>query len=420
MLADERLLELKALAQEIQNFAALKLKYEAATHPDFLPDSPLYQILQDWDLQQSLSEHGLQWLMEQNLLTTVAVHEQQLRDQWEEADLQRLREKYHVAHFFDFSGSKYLYGILQQLEAEQPLSLGEANWLSQKPALEALWFEHLKQKYGVTRFTEQSLQSTLLEILDALERQKSLLPTQRDWIEAHIPKLFELAAHDHFAQLCRKYRIIQPRFDPFYQIMRKLERQERLERLQVAELIDKNLLSRGGEIAKTHHCLEAKFYEQEHRRTGNKWQIVSAVSEWRKAEKLDRALALTENLALNKILDKKLKGALLTNRGFVLRDAGNYAEARSRAEQALKFNLDALEPYLLIATLCYRNSSFAEGDRWKQQAIERGANPGDLDHEMKRLVKNTKEAEKRQNLIKHLLKTDPHRYAWAREYQKRS
>lgn len=198
--------------------------------------------------------------------------------------------------------------------------------------------------------------------------------------------------------------------------MLKLERQERLERLQVAQLIDQRLLSREGAITRAHHCLEAEFYEQEHRRTGSKWQIVSAVSEWRKANQFERALSLTQNLDWKKISDKKLRAALLTNRGFVLRDDGSYEDATICAKQALDANPDVFQPYLLMATLCYRRGDFVAGDDWKRQAIARGANPGDLDHEMKRLVTNTKEGDQRQALIRYLLETDPTRYAWARDY----
>jgi tetratricopeptide (TPR) repeat protein len=202
--------------------------------------------------------------------------------------------------------------------------------------------------------------------------------------------------------------------------MLKLERKERLERIQVARLINERQLLRDGEIAKAHHRLEAEFYEQEHRRTGNKWNIVNAISDWRKAGELEQALNLTQNLNWQRISDHKLKAALLTNRGFVLRDQGDYSDSEECAMQSIQLDPQRPEPYLLMATLCFRQANFASGDIWRQKAIERGANPGDLDYEMKRLVKNAKNAEERKQLVDYLLKTDPQRYGWVKEYQKQS
>ncbi|WP_228059270.1 hypothetical protein [Nostoc sp. LEGE 06077] len=56
---------------------------------------------------------------------------------------------------------------------------------------------------------------------------------------------------------------------PFYEIMLKLEKKERLDILLVTQLIEKNMLSRDGKIAIAHSRLEAEFYEQKFKRTGN-------------------------------------------------------------------------------------------------------------------------------------------------------
>lgn len=91
-----------------------------------------------------------------------------------------------------------------------------------------------------------------------------------------------LAQQKHFAVLKSKYRIIDPGnelpLEPFYTIMQKLERQERLDPLLVVRLIEERLLSREGEIAIAYHRLEALFYEQEFKRTGSKWNLPNASS----------------------------------------------------------------------------------------------------------------------------------------------
>ncbi len=63
---------------------------------------------------------------------------------------------------------------------------------------------------------------------------------------------------------------------------------------------------------------------------------------------------------------------------------------------------------------------FLEGERWFNEAIKRGASPRDQDAEMKRVVKNAKDENKRREVVEYLLKKDSRRYAWASSYLKQS
>ncbi|NJO77235.1 MAG: hypothetical protein HC827_01085 [Cyanobacteria bacterium RM1_2_2] len=429
-LQDSLFEDLLNLARKIQGFSVLKQKYGAANHPDFLPDGQLFFILQRLRAKEELDEAEAQWLLDQNLLTTFAVHEQQKQERQLEAAFVQLKVKYQVSDHPDRTVESKLYFVLQKLETEALLDAAEVTWLKTQPQLENLLhlhqklaeqqrFAELKLKYKATHSREQSPQSKLCKVLIAIDADQPIDPATIDWLEKQgLPESARIVRHHYFQQLCRKYRIIRPPFDPFYEIMLKLEREERLERLQVAQLINEEQLQRDGKIAKAHHCLEAAFYEQEHRRTGNGWNIVNAMSDWRKAGELDQALNLTQNLNWKKISDRRLKAALLTNRGFTLKDRSDFLEAFQCAEQAITFNSQAFQPCLLLSILSYKTADYTNGDIWMQKAIERGANPGDLDYEMKRLVKNAKNAEERKRLVDYLLKTDPQRYSWAKEYQK--
>ena len=78
--------------------------------------------------------------------------------------------------------------------------------------------------------------------------------------------------------------------------MLKLEREERLDSKQVVQLIAKERLSRHGEIAIAHYGLETGFYEKEYQRTSNPWNLASASSNWRKADKSQNALKVATNV----------------------------------------------------------------------------------------------------------------------------
>jgi hypothetical protein len=429
-LQDHQFEEILALIRKIRDFELLKHRYHAAQHPDFLPERQLFIILQRLQAKEELSESEAEWLLDQNLLDTFAIYEQQEQEKPLKAEFVQLKAKYQVSDHPDSTIKSLLYSILQKLEANTALNIAEVEWLKPQWQLTKLLDLHqkladqqrftvLKRKYKATHSKEQSPQSQLCQVLTAVHRDQPIDEATIAWLEQQgLPETANITRQHHFQQLCRKYRIIRPAFDPFYAIMLKIERKERLERMQVAQLIDEGQLRRDGEIAKAHHRLEAEFYEQEYHRTGNKWKIVNAISDWRKAGELQQALNLTETLNWKKISDHKLKAALLTNRGFTLKDRSDFLQAFECAEQAITLNPKAFQPCLLLSILSYKTADYTNGDIWMQKATERGANPGDLDYEMKRLVRNAKNAEERKRLVDYLLKTDPQRYSWVKDYQK--
>jgi hypothetical protein len=73
-----------------------------------------------------------------------------------------------------------------------------------------------------------------------------------------------------------------------------------------------------------------------------------------------------------------------------------------------------------MASICFKRTEFYEGEIWRDKAIERGAKFENLDYEMERLVKNTKNKQKQQELVEYLLNEDPVRYAWAKSYSNAS
>ena len=145
----------------------------------------------------------------------------------------------------------------------------------------------------------------------------------------------------------------------------------------------------------------------------------NASSHWRKADEPKSALQVTENLDFDQIKENKLKSALLTTRGGAFRDIDKLDDAQKCALKAIEYQPQSHHPYTLMGAICFERGQFLEGERWFNEAIKRGAESEDIDSELKQVVKNTKDENKRREVVEYLLKKDPQRYAWAKFYRNR-
>jgi len=461
------LTETVAIAEDMARFAALKAKYQATQYPDSSPDSPLYQILKQLDAREILSDVEANWLFNNQLVDTREIFWQQKAVR--EGEFAQLKDKYKASEYPETSVLTPLYPILKNLEADKQLSESELNWLEEHQLSETLsivleieqkrHFAELKVKYKANESEDSSLSSHLYKVLKKIDldnqlgeqdinflKKRKLTKTitlaldkyvaslkskiqsgeplseaDIDWLKQNGREdVITFAQEKEFAALKVKYRIIDHNFpfDPFYAIMVKLEKEERLDPVLVVQLIQQKLLASHGRIAMAYHRLEALFYDQEYERTGNKWNLPNASSHWRKADEPNSALKVTENLDFDQIKENKLKSALLTTRGGAFRDIDKLDDAEKCALKAIEYQPQSHHPYTLMGAICFERGEFLEGERWFKEAIKRGAESEDIDSELKRVVKNAKD-EKRREVVEYLLKKDPQRYAWAKAYRKR-
>jgi tetratricopeptide (TPR) repeat protein len=289
-------------------------------------------------------------------------------------------------------------------------------------------FAELKKKYKATQYEDDDPASPLFLILRNLEnilrdfrasiKSEEFQVSEKDieWLlEQELIETAKNAQEIHFRKLKIKYKIVgQIPVDPFYEIMLKLERDERLDPKQIIQLMEEGLLRRDGKIAIAHYRLEAIFYEQEYQRTGNKWNLPSASSSWRKADEPEKALKVTEKVNWNKVKESDLKSALLVTRGAAFRDLGRLDDAENCASEAMECQPESHQPYTLMGAICYNRSDYSDGDQWFEMAAERGAN--DMDNEIERVVRMTKDKAKRKEAVEYLLQKDPDRYGWAKSY----
>jgi hypothetical protein len=422
-------------------FAQLKDKYKASEYPETSVSSPLYQILKNLDADMQLSESELNWLEQHQLSETLNI----VLEIEQKRHFAELKVKYKATTYEDLSLSSHLYKVLKKIDLESQLGEQDINFLKKRKLTETItvaldkYVATLKskiqsgvqlseadidwlQKNGREDVITFAIDKYAASLKSKVQSGEPLSEADIDWVKQNgRDDVITFAQEKEFAVLKVKYRIIDRDFpfDPFYAIMVKLEKEERLDPVLVVQLIQQGLLASHGRIAIAYHRLEARFYEQEYERTGNKWNLPNASSHWRKADEPKSALQVTENLDFDQIKENKLKSALLTTRGGAFRDIDKLDDAQKCALKAIEYQPQSHHPYTLMGAICFERSQFSEGERWFNEAIKRGAKSEDIDSELKQVVKNTKDENKRREVVEYLLKKNPQRYAWAKSYRKR-
>ncbi|MEG5137250.1 MULTISPECIES: hypothetical protein [unclassified Microcoleus] len=421
-------------------FAQLKDKYKASEYAETSVSNPLYQILNNLDADIQLSESELNWLEENQLSETlnIVLEIEQTRH------FAELKVKYKATTCEDSSLSSHLYKVLKKIDLDNPLGEQDINFLKKRKLTETITlaldkfaaslkskiqfgeplseadFDWVKQN-GRDDVITFAIENYVVDLKLKIQWGEHLSEADIDWLKQNGREdVITFAQEKEFAALKVKYRIIDHNFpfDPFYAIMVKLEREERLDPVLVVQLIQQKLLASHGKIAMAYHRLEALFYDREYERTGDKWNLPNASSHWRKADEPESALKVTENLDFDQIKENKLKSALLTTRGGAFRDIHKLDDAEKCALKAIEYQPQSHHPYTLMGAICFERGQFLEGERWFKDAIKRGAESEDIDSELKRVVKNAKD-EKRREVVEYLLTKNPQRYAWAKAYRKR-
>ncbi len=322
-----------------------------------------------------------------------------------------------------------MYKVLKKIDGNIKLVDQDINFLKKRKLMDTI-------AISIEKYADH-LKSTIT-------RGDELIPADIDWLKQNgRENIIVLAQQKHFATLKSKYDVSdyqdQVVSGGLYPILQKLETGNRLEEIEVAWLIENKLFYNSyysnylfynnhniynryysNKIFIAYHKIEATFYEQEYQRTGNQWKLPNASSHWRKAKEPQRALELTKNLDFNTIKENQLKSALLTTRGGAFRDIHELDQAETCARKAIEYQPKSNHPYTLMGAICYERGEFPEGDHWFKEAIKRGALPKDQDAEIKQIVKNAKDENKRLKVVEYLLKKDPNRYAWAKSYLKKT
>ncbi|NCA90173.1 MAG: hypothetical protein EOM92_15060 [Gammaproteobacteria bacterium] len=167
------------------------------------------------------------------------------------------------------------------------------------------------------------------------------------------------------------------------------------------------------ELRAAYHRLEAEFFSSEFARTSDPWMAVNASSHYRKCYEARKAKALLDAIDIDQQKSKKLKAALWTTRGGVMRDLSRWEEALSLGERAHAVRQDDYRPCTLLGAIHMETGHYSLGQEWYAKAIERGATIKSVDQDVRKIFFQADSA-KQAEMRAFLLGEDPQRYAWAK------
>lgn len=168
------------------------------------------------------------------------------------------------------------------------------------------------------------------------------------------------------------------------------------------------------ELRDAHHLREATFLASEFRQTRDPWKAASASSHFRQCHRPQEALELLDCLPLSELRNPKIKSALCTTRGGVMRDLGQRDEAIRLGAQAHLLQPRNFRPCTLLGAVHMESGNFAEGHAWYSKAQERGASERVIDNELWGIFQRADPA-RRAAMKAYLFTNDPDRYHWVND-----
>jgi hypothetical protein len=167
------------------------------------------------------------------------------------------------------------------------------------------------------------------------------------------------------------------------------------------------------------HEREADFFASEYRRTTDPWNAVNASGHYRKCDQASKAHDLLISVPTERQKVPKLKSAIATTHGGVMRDMRRFDEALNLGNQAHEITPNDFRPCTLLGAINFELGHYEIGRDWYAKAIERGATERSVDSELRSIFLRADQT-KRDELKRFLLRQDPARYCWVNSYQSNS
>jgi tetratricopeptide (TPR) repeat protein len=160
-----------------------------------------------------------------------------------------------------------------------------------------------------------------------------------------------------------------------------------------------------------YHRLEAEFFASEYRKTCDLWMAVNASSHYRKCGQARDADALLSTINVENQKSPKLKSAICTTRGGVMRDLSQWEEGLRLGEKAHAFKPDDYRPCTLLGAIYMETGNFNLGSEWYNKAVERGATTDSVDQDLRNIFFRADQV-KQAAMREFLLHENPVRYSW--------
>jgi len=159
------------------------------------------------------------------------------------------------------------------------------------------------------------------------------------------------------------------------------------------------------------HEREAEFYASEYRRTTDPWNAVNASGHYRKCEKARNAHDLLTSIPAERQKAPKLRSAIATTHGGVMRDLKRLDEALNLGNQAHALTPKDFRPCTLLGAVNFELGHYDVARDWYAKAIDRGATERSIDYDLRGIFLRADPA-KREEIKAFLLREDPARYRW--------
>lgn len=219
--------------------------------------------------------------------------------------------------------------------------------------------QKLRTRYGIDTFVEQHCFSRLMKILKSVDADQRLSPEDFVWLSS------------------------------------------------VGELYFSD------ELRTAYHRLEADFFASKFKKARDPWMAVNASGHYRKCGRARDADSLLGTINVEQQKSPKLKSALCTTHGGVMRDLRRWDEALRLGEKAHALKADDYRPCTLLGAIHMETGNYNLGQEWYAKAVERGATADFVDQDLRNIFFRADQA-KQEELRKFLLSEDPVRYAWVK------
>lgn len=165
------------------------------------------------------------------------------------------------------------------------------------------------------------------------------------------------------------------------------------------------------ELRTAYHRLEADFLVREYKRTKDLWMVVNASGHYRKCYQASEASALLSSIDVEAQKSRKLKAALCTTHGGVMRDLNRWDEALNLGEKAHTLRANDYRPCTLLGAIHMETGNYSLGQEWYAKAVERGATVDSVDQDLRNIFFRADQA-KQAEMREFLLRENADRYAW--------
>jgi hypothetical protein len=223
--------------------------------------------------------------------------------------------------------------------------------------------------------------------------------------------------NDPAYRLRKKYEIYSVKnslMEPLMIILENFDRGDRIPEAELAWLHTEAKSCFTEKLQGAHHLREAEYFADAYRRTRDPWNVVNASGHYRRCQLPHSALELIDEVPDSALNTTKIRSAMSTTQGGVMRDLGRRAEGIHLGKQAHTLTPKDFRPCTLLGALYMELGQFENGQDWYAKAEARGATIKSIDNELKAIFYRA-DKPAREALKAALLKDDSVRYGWVND-----